>query len=314
MRLRSILTEHLGLKLLAVVLAVVLWFMAVGRKTAEVGLTVPLEMVNIPADMVIANQVPDGISLRIRGSVALTRQVADKKLRFSLDLAKAKKGPVSFTLLPDALDLPRGLEVTHLAPRNVIVELERLIVKTIRLLPVIKGEPIAGYVIDDINLEPKQVEIRGPENLVQGLESIWTEPVDVTKLDKSATLLTKPSMPDVSLSPVGNAQIKAEIRIIEKITARPFKDVPVQVTGAVYKFDIHPKNVELLVRGPLNKMSELVAGKELIVKLDLTGLMPGRHERAVVVEAPEKMSVLRVQPNRIKIKITSELLRPDHEP
>ena len=184
MWLRDLLFRNFWVKLLSLFLAMVLWYMAVGRERAEIGLNIPLELVNFPPRTVIANQIPDAINVRIRGSVAQTRQVSDRNLRFSLDLGGAKIGPNSFNIQPDALGLPRGLEITRLAPAEITVALERVVTKKINLLPVIKGEPAAGYIIEDITLEPREVEVQGPESVLKPLEIIWTAPVDVTNLTK----------------------------------------------------------------------------------------------------------------------------------
>ncbi|MBU2552561.1 MAG: hypothetical protein KKB20_29380 [Proteobacteria bacterium] len=307
MSLRHVFTANPGLKLLALVLAVFLWFVAVGREEAEVSQPVPLEMINIPQNMVISNKVPAGINIRIRGAVAMIRQLANRKLRFSLDLGEAKKGPASFTLVPDDLDLPRGLEVTHLEPSVVTVELEPVITRTIRVLPVIKGEPRAGFVIEDISLEPRQIQVKGPENLVKSLDTVWTEPVDVTQLTGTSTLTTRPALPDVSLSIVGSPQIKAEIRMGEKIVTRTLDGISVQVINAASRFDIKPDKVTLTLRGPLGAMSEVVAGRGLTVSLDAGGLGPGSVQRGVVVSVPGHIDVLKVVPDQVKITIHEEM-------
>ncbi len=313
MRLSNLFTRHLGLKFLALVMAAVLWSMAVGREKAEIGLNVPLEMVNFPPDMVVANQIPDGISVRIRGSAALTRQLANRKLRFSINLAETKEGPNNFTLLPDALSLPRGLEVTRLTPSTITVELERLTTKTLSLLPVIQGEPIPGYMIDEITLEPGQVDVRGPERLLGGLGRLWTEPIDVTKLTQSAVIPIKPSLPDVSVTLAKPVEIKAQIRIGEKIVTRPFNDVPMEVVNAANKYEIHKDTVDLSIRGPLNTMTELGAGKGLKVVLNLAGLEPGTYKRRPVVVVPVNMEVLEVDPKEIRVKIFEEKLPVTNE-
>jgi len=311
-RLRELATRHLGLKILALVMAVVLWFLAVGRETGEIGLKVPLEMINFPKDMVIANEIPDGISIRIRGSVALTRQVAERKLRFSLDLAGAKKGSNNFTMVPDALGLPRGLEVTQLSPSSITVELERLITKKVGLLPVIQGEPETGYMIDEIALEPNEVEVRGPENMLLGLDRLWTEPIDVTKLTGSTTVVIKPTMPSVAVSLTKPTEIKANLKINPKLTVRAFKNVKIETVNSAYKFELEPETVDLMIRGPVNAMTELVTGKGLQVILDLAGFESGRFKRKLVVRVPEKMEVLEVKPDQIWVKISKELSDPEN--
>ncbi|MEW5724349.1 MAG: CdaR family protein [Thermodesulfobacteriota bacterium] len=309
---RSLFGQNLGVKLLSLILAVALWYTAVGREWAEVGLNVPLEMVNFPSDMVVANRMPDGISVRIRGSVALTRQVAERNLRFSLDMALAKPGTNRFTLQPDALSLPRGLEVTHLAPNEITVELEQLVTKKVGLLPVIKGEPVAGYIIDDISLEPKQVELRGPASVVEPVDILWTEPVDVTTLSASTTVITRPNVPDNRLKLVRPVNIEVRLKIGEKVVTRDFPAVPVQprqpAGGALKDFRLDPETVNLTVRGPVNLMSKLAAGQDISVQADLSGLGPGRYLLPVIVTVPERFEVVKVEPGTIEVEILGDII------
>jgi YbbR domain-containing protein len=303
MWLKALFGRHLGVKLLSLVLAVVLWYVAVGREWAEMGLNVPLELVNIPPDLVIANQIPDGASVRIRGSVNLTRQVAEKRLRFSLNLADAKEGPNQFNLQPDQLDLPRGLEITRLAPNSVTVELEPLVVKQVSILPVIKGEPPIGYIIEDIVLKPKQVQVQGPESVVGPVEILWTEPIDVTALKESATIKTELSLPDVSVTLAGPNTVEAQLRITEKIISRQFKDVPVTAVNAPELFRIDPKAVDLAIRGPMNALNALEINKGLGVSVDLSGLEPGRTQVPPQVAVPANMEVISIKPRVVKVQI-----------
>ena len=313
MWLRDALTRNLGFKFLALVLAVALWFMAVGRERAEVGLTVPLEMKNFPPNLVVANQVPDGISVRIRGSVPLTRQVADRGLRFSIDLSDAKAGPNHFNLLPDALGLPRGLEVTRLTPSQVTVELEPVTLKRVNILPVIKGEPVAGYVIEDILLEPKSVAIRGPQSILEKIDIIWTEPIDVTMAAGSTTVPVKLAMPDVSVTLAEKVQVTARLEMREKIVTRAFSAVPVEGINTVQDYQISPETVELTVSGPLSTMTELASGKALHVRLNLADLGPGRYRRPVEVSVPPDMKVISVKPDQIQVKILEGNVQTNHE-
>lgn len=303
MWLKSLLGRHLGVKILSLVLAVVLWYVAVGREWAEMGLNVPLELVNIPPNLVISNQIPDGVSVRIRGSVNLTRQVAERRLRFSLNLAGAKAGPNQFTLQPDQLDLPRGLEITRLAPNTVTVDLEPLVVKQVSILPVIKGEPPTGYIIEDIVLKPKQVQVQGPESVVGPVEILWTEPIDVTALTASTTVKTGLALPDVSMTLTGPNEVEAQLGITEKIISRQYKSVPITAVNAPPLYRIDTKSVDLTIRGPMNGLESLDVGKGLNVTVDLSGLEPGRTQVPPKVTVPANMEVISVKPRTVAVQI-----------
>lgn len=313
MRPFNAISRNLGLKFLALFLAVVLWFMAVGRERAEVGLNVPLELVNFPPNLVVANQLPDGISVRIRGSVNLTRQVANRQLRFSLDLAGAKKGSNEFTLSPDSLKLPRGLEVTRLTPSTVAVELEGLETKNLSLLPVIKGEPVIGFTIEDITLEPKQVVVKGPSSLMNKVDILWTDPIDVTQLSKTTTVAARPSLPDVAMSLAEPVEVKAHIRIGEKIVTRVFKAVPIEAINTDKNYRLEPGQADLTLKGPLGTITEIATGKAMHVRVNLADLGPGSYNRSVDVSVPPDIKVIGVEPQQVNIEIMIDKAIPSSE-
>jgi YbbR domain-containing protein len=306
MRLRSVLFGNVNLKFLALVLAIGLWFTATGRESAEIGLTVPLELINYPTDMTIVGPVPDGIGVRIRGSVTLARQMASRSLRFSLDLSGADPGENEFNLSADSLDLPRGVAVTRLAPSTITVTLEKLAAKTVTVLPVIRGEPAPGFLIEDLILEPNQVSVQGPESVLAGVEILWTQPIDVSGLEKSAELTTRASLPDHTLSLSEPLDMKAVITIAEKIHTKLFPDLPVNPYNTEYAVRIEPPTVDLTIRGPVGTIEHLAPGKGVNVRVDLAGLGPGPHRVPVEVQTPPDVEVYRKEPDHVTATIIKE--------
>ena len=53
--LRRIATQNLGLKIVALVLAVAAWWFVAGESKVLVSFTIPLEIRNVPKDMTITN-------------------------------------------------------------------------------------------------------------------------------------------------------------------------------------------------------------------------------------------------------------------
>ena len=176
------------------------------------------------------------------------------------------------------------------------MELEKLVNKTLSLLPVIKGEAKAGFVIEDISLSPKQVVVRGPKSTLDTVDILWTEPVDVTELGATTTVDVRAAMPDVSMSLVDPVTIKATLVVTEKITSRVFKSVPVEITNAVRKVTVKPETVDITVRGPINSMAQMAAGNGLYARVDVQGLAPGKHKYRVTAYAPGDIQVVEVSP------------------
>ncbi len=122
-------------KLLAIVLAVIMWYFVVGEERAEVGLTVPLELINIPQDLIVVNNVVHGIEIRINGPRSLVRALSTENVSKSLDLSNTREGTVSFPISSEGIPLPRGVKITRINPTQVTVVLHKLIIKKVAVHP-----------------------------------------------------------------------------------------------------------------------------------------------------------------------------------
>ena len=174
--------KNMPFKILAVLLAIIMWYFVVGEERAEIGLTVPLELINIPRDLIVVNNVVHGIDIRVNGPSSLVRSLAAEKLSKMLDLSNTRAGTVSFPITSEGIPLPRGVKITRINPTQVMVVLQKLMIKKIMVKPRIVGRPASGYEVESIQVNNPQVEIAGPEEVVKNLESLYTKPVEIQGL------------------------------------------------------------------------------------------------------------------------------------
>jgi YbbR domain-containing protein len=169
-------------KLLAVLLAVIMWYFVVGEERAEVGLTAPLILINMPRDLIVVNNVPHGIEIRVNGPSSLVRSLSAENLSKSLDLSNAREGTVSFSISAEGIPLPRGVKITQINPTQVTVVLQKLLTKTIVIHPRVTGRPASGFELVSVKINPEQVDIAGPDEVVKKIEGLYTKPIDIQGL------------------------------------------------------------------------------------------------------------------------------------
>ena len=63
--------RHLGLKIVAIALATLLWLSVAGEHVVERIMRVPLEFRNIPAELEVVGDPPATVDVRLRGSSGL---------------------------------------------------------------------------------------------------------------------------------------------------------------------------------------------------------------------------------------------------
>jgi YbbR domain-containing protein len=175
----SWLTENWILKLISLTFALILWFFVMGERRLEIGYAVPLETENVPAGMMIANELPSTIDVRISGPRTLLMNLQPQDIRIAVDLGDVQPGVTSFKRLEERLNLPWALRVTRMSPAFVDVRLERMAEKMVPIRPVLIGTPAQGFRVTTIQSVPLQVVVEGAESELAQVDEVTTEAVSV---------------------------------------------------------------------------------------------------------------------------------------
>ncbi len=182
-------TENWMLKLVSLAFALILWFFVMGERRLEVGFAVPLELKNVPAGMIVANEVPSLVDVRISGPRTVLMNLRPSDIGISVDLKDLQPGLTTFKRLEERLNIPTALKVTRLSPSFVDVKLERIKEKKVPIRVPFTGQPAEGYRIVDVQANPSQVTIEGAESQLKDVAELNTEPVDVEGVQESFTLM-----------------------------------------------------------------------------------------------------------------------------
>jgi len=185
--MRKLFLENLGLKLAAVLLAVALWFFATSRGQSEISIDVPLVFRNIPSGLEMIDNNIKTISLNIKGQERLIKNIKLSDIGVYIDLSKAKKGKSIYYVTRDNIKLLHGITVLNINPSSVKVIIEDTITKTVKVRPVIIGEPEKGYYVKSVEVAPEIVVIEGVSSEVRRFNTIKTEALDITGSNETFT-------------------------------------------------------------------------------------------------------------------------------
>ncbi|MCW5211013.1 hypothetical protein VU03_04755, partial [Desulfobulbus sp. N3] len=86
---RKINYKDLLLKLLSLALGILIWFLAVGTDQIDVSMDIPIEVLNLPKNLVIYNQYQKEISVTLRGPRGIIQELRNRPPSLSLDLSEA---------------------------------------------------------------------------------------------------------------------------------------------------------------------------------------------------------------------------------
>lgn len=297
--------RHAGLKALSFGLALVLWMTVAGEETVERGLRVPLELVQFPQGLELQGEAPTVVDVRVRGASTTLSRVGPGDIVAVLDLHAARPGRRLFQLTPEQVRAPFDVQVVQVAPSSVAMEFEKSLTTQVPINPGWEGTPAPGFVIGTVTVDPKTVEITGPESAVKGASEAITENVSVAGARASVTENVTVGLLDPSLRLKSPRLATVKIEVLPGPRERTLR-LPVRLhsTGPNLVAQAMPTTVEIVLRGSREALSHIEAG-DVTAFVDLSGLGPGDYPLEVRVEASADAGVARVDPATVQVRITS---------
>jgi len=203
--------SNLGLKLLSLFLAFVVWLVVSAPRrenVSERAFAAPLSLIGIPRELVITTSVPDTVNVRLRGRASDLRTLSSQNLEVTLDLRWIQPGDAQVTLRPQAINVPPNVEVVSIDPTKMRFRVEQLRQRAVPIRPFLVGEPPGGFVAGDPTVAPDQALVSGPASQVRNVSEVATERIIMTGRNGTFTQ----SVAVVSDTPL--------VRIIEPLTTQ----------------------------------------------------------------------------------------------
>ena len=293
------------LKLFALAFSITLWSFVVGQEKAEIGLSVPLEIINLPPNLVIANDIPSSVEIRIVGPRSIIRRIATQNLTKVIDLKNATAGKVLIHLSADDFSLPGGVKVLRIKPSIIEIELEPLLRKTVPVKVVLVNHPAPGYEVYKVTVQPLATQISGPAKEVRSIKELPLTPIDLSGARKTFTVIATPNLQGLRISVEGTFKFKVTVYIKPKKGTRKIKHVPVRVFQGPYKVSVWPTEVTVKLCGEIPALNKLKI-EDINVSVNATSLKPGKYTIEPKAEAPPGFRCLEVIPKRIHLRVYRE--------
>jgi YbbR domain-containing protein len=291
--------RHLGLKILSIGLAALLWMLVSGEQLAERQLRVPIEFTNVPKNIELVGE-PPAADVRVKGSSGALGRIAPGGLAVVIDLSQARAPQRTYHLSPANLRTPFDIEVMHVTPSSVTLQFEELTSKGVPVLPVVEGEPAEGFAVGTVTAEPSMVDLVGTARALERVTGAITAPVTITDRRAPVTQTVAIGSPEPSV----RLQSPQSARVTVVVAPAPVEwrvdGVTVHVRNVKKKVLVTPAVVTVFARGP---QGTPVRAEEFEASVDVTGMRAGIRELAVRVVPPPGVGVVSVEPARVKVTI-----------
>jgi YbbR domain-containing protein len=167
-----------GLRAMALVIALLLWFFGtfekreeMAEKVIEAGVTY-----NTPRGLILLNPV-ETVRVRVRGPSRKIRALNPALIAVLVTPKTASAGTLDFRLGAGNVVAPDDLEVVTLEPNIIRLNLdqEETAMKPVR--PSVAGEPAAGALAKGVSAAPDRALVRGPRSRLEAVTHLETSVV-----------------------------------------------------------------------------------------------------------------------------------------
>jgi len=206
---RNYVLNNLGLKVMALVISVGLWWVVSRDPMVESIVAAPIEFLHAPENLVMTSDSPFEVRVAVSGPERVIRSMDQAQINAIIDLAGVKPGERTFDLGTKQIHVPRGVKVERVVPSQIHIDFNPSAVRTVELRPRVIGTFVTGYGITEVSADPATIIIEGPANRVNAIDTAITDPVDATGVMGKATFTTHAFVPD----PLVRIQHPAPIRV-----------------------------------------------------------------------------------------------------
>jgi YbbR domain-containing protein len=294
--------SNLGLKFLALIIAVGLWL--AGQRDIERSIEVPVEVRNTPAGLMVMDNRVDFVVLRLSGPRRLVSTFDAETLKLGVDLSAAKPGQASFPLSSSSLNIPRGVTVSRITPPLIHLRIEPVLRRVLPVSVRFANRLPATFKIASISVNPEKVSVRGPADDVRGLTLAETVPLEIEpgrgSIKRTIRLSTEGKPLDFMPE-----RVDVAITVEAATMVKSYGPLKVQAKKTPGEYSVTPGSVNLRLTGPGDVLENLEIGADEVF-LDLDGLTPGDYSLPLSFNLPPDIKLVEYKPQRFKVRI----LRP----
>lgn len=298
--IKHIFTDNLLQKLVAFVVAILLYLLTTGEKNIVTSLKMGLELVT-PEGLISSSAPPSDVLISVQGPRSRINAVLNRTEVLTVQLKGAKPGISFVKINPQMLNLPPGVEVVSIEPSVFETKLEAVVKKEFPVKLLFEGDVAQGYRLIRYELRPPTIEIRGSAANLSKLTEVSTVPMPLDGLQETIEQEVKLALPVGDVTYDKSNQVKAYVEIEPIYRGKVFTAVPVSILSR-YKAISFPKTVSVKVRGP-EILMKAFNQDQIKVEIDLSNKDPGIYLKEVQVKVPHPLIVQSVSPKNVKVQL-----------
>ncbi len=303
-KLTEFVSEDWFLKVLSLVLAVVLWHFVGGEDRVDKNVMIPIEIINLPRDLIISNQFKKEIEVTVSGPRSLILEMTSRAITRQVDLSSASPGTMVIENDNDHIPVPRGITVQRVQPSSIILSLDKLIQKQYPISARTVGEVAPGYLLQSLKMDPDVITITGPFTILSQFDEIFTKSINLEGMKKSAQLQVPLELDPAIVELIGETSVTADVRVVLDTVTKTMEETLTEAVVDGAERNVQPIKVKVTANIPKLLLRDKADPKSL---LTVTAMKQEGDEELVLQANPQvgvelPIEILSIIPATVSLK------------
>jgi hypothetical protein len=298
---------NIVIKLIAVILAVFLWFNVVSQKQYEYDYTLAVADIELPPSLGLVTPLPDSMTVKVLAEGKKLLRDDWKSAGLRIKAGRLRRGHNTLDINTETVSLIRPEDVTLLefpGQASLSVQLDRLDSALIPVASRVAVIPGDGYMIvaGQGGISPLSTQVIGPALVLQRIDSIYTEQKILDDIEESVRITMGLKKPDSLDIKTAHDSATVEV-VVDEIDRRRFDNIPVLFNaGHNNRIIVDPDQISLEIEGPSSSLDSLKPGQIRVQVAPRKEMTDGLVSPQIIL--PVNFRAVAVIPDSIRILVS----------
>ena len=267
---------------------------------------IDVEVRNIPSGLSILES--DTLETLVSIKVFKDKYIAlPEKIVAFIDLTNAKVGRNSYDVELD-FDMDKNARLgTSIKPRRIYITLEETSSKNVNIVPDIIGKTNENVQLSSININPKTVNINGPQSLISKISNISLSQINIANISTNYIMSKYLIIPKYITANINTA--KVSILFTENIVSNTYTNINISINNLQSQFKIEIDGgykIEYVVLEGIENTITNIKYTNIKAYLDLSNINEAGtyNEVPIKLNIPESVNIVEMNPKSLTIIAT----------
>ncbi len=289
-----------GTKILAVVLALMLWFYVDAERIQSMNLDVPVQYVNLPEGYTAENGVST-VRITVRGEEADLSGLRGTDFSAKVDLSQAEIGTKAY---PIQVTAPNLAEHFTYRPSETRLTIDEVVQKSVPVELRTTGELPAGYELAGVRITPETVTVEGRSQALSDITYVAIRTIDLS----GVTATQEMEVPLLLADGVLCSHDKVTVRLnVQEIRSQRVYEGEIELRNVPdgYTVTLGQQSASATFTGSASQLAAADALRGVALYVDCRNVAAGQQQLTVQVEYTGPLALKSVSPGQVQASVTA---------